>query len=150
LLGMNLNTGLLTVASLVIGNLIAPSVGSGLRALTRARAQRVKHVPVDGGELYANGVPLTEAQFRTVFAAYQAELDALPPPAERDNWQIAQQIAASQRLAVITGTHPHAFPNLGDPDQAWEWYSDNNPYATAVLPRRHGFRLLPPREIAAG
>ncbi len=88
------------------------------------------------------------AQFRAAFAAYQAELDELPPPAKRDQWQAAQQIAASQRLAVITGTHPHAFPNLGDPDQAWEWYRDNNPYATADLPRRYGFRLLPPGEIA--
>jgi hypothetical protein len=57
----------------------------------------------------------------------------LPPPAERDEWQNAQQHAASQRLAVITGTHPHAFPNLGDPDQAWAWYRDNNPYATGAL-----------------
>src|SRR5258708_38844518 len=100
---MNLNTWLLTVASLVIGNLIAPSVGSGLRALASARVRRVKHVPVDGAELYASGVPMDEAQFRAVFAAYQAELDALPPPAERNKWQTAQQIAASQRLAVITG-----------------------------------------------
>jgi hypothetical protein len=78
----------------------------------------------------------------------QAELDMLPPPAERDPWQNAWQAAASQRLAVITGNHPHVFPSLGDPDQAWEWYRNNNPYASAALPRRHGFRLLPPAEIA--
>ena len=57
-----------------------------------------------------------------------------------------RQYAAAQRLAVLTGTHPHAFPNLGDPDQAWVWYRDNNPYATAALPRRHGFQLVPPGE----
>jgi len=51
-------------------------------------------------------------------------------------------------LAVITGTHPNAFPSLGDPDDAWAWYRDNNPRATACLPRRHGFRLLPPGDVA--
>ena len=86
-------------------------------------------------------------QFRAAFAAYQAELDALPPPAERNEWQRARQVAASQRLAVITGTHPHAFPNLGEPDLAWAWYRDNNPYATAALPRHGRFRL-PPGAIA--
>jgi hypothetical protein len=59
-----------------------------------------------------------------------------------------RQFAAAQRLAVIAGTHPQTFPNLSDPDQAWEWYRDNNPYATADLSQHHGFRLLPPGEIA--
>jgi hypothetical protein len=54
--------------------------------------------------LYANGVPMDEAQLQAAFAAYHAELDELPPPAERNQWQTAQQIATSQRLAVITGT----------------------------------------------
>jgi hypothetical protein len=45
-----------------------------------------------------------------------------------------RQYAAAQRLAVLTGRHPHAFPNIGDADQAWEWYAANNPYATADLP----------------
>jgi hypothetical protein len=58
--------------------------------------------------LYANGVPMDEAQLQAAFAAYHAELDELPPPAECNQWQTAQQIAASQRLAVITGTHPHS------------------------------------------
>jgi hypothetical protein len=133
----------------VIGALLSPSVGKGLLTLAGARARRIKHVPVDGAELYGNGVPMDEAQFRAAFAAYQAELNELPPPAERDAWQTAQQNAACQRLAVITGTHPHAFPNLGDPDQARNWYRDNNPYATERLPRHRGFRLLPPGEIAA-
>ena len=118
--------------------------------LAGARARRIKHVLVDGAELYANGVPMDEAQFRTAFAAYQAGLDTLSPPAERDEWQLAQQRAAVQRLAVITGTHPHAFPNIGSPDQAWEWYRDNNPYATGALPRRHALRLRPPGDIATG
>src|ERR1700722_18055228 len=115
--------------------------------LAGARARRINHVPVDGAELYANGVPMDEAQFRGAFAAYQAELDALSP-AERDEWQLAQQRAAVQRLAVITGTHPQSFPNIGDPDQAWEWYRDNNPYATVVLPRHHGLQLRPSGSIA--
>jgi hypothetical protein len=145
---MNIDIWLPPVLAAVIGALLAPSVGKGLLALAGARARRIKHTAVDGAELYANGVPMDEAQFRAAFAAYQAELEMLPPPAERNQWQTAQQIAASQRLAVITGTHPHAFPNLGDPDQAWHWYRDNNSYAVAVLPHIHTFRLLPPGEIA--
>jgi hypothetical protein len=146
---MNTNIWLPPVLAAVIGALLAPSVGKGLLTLARARACRVKHILVDGAELYDKGVPMDESQFRAAFAAYQAELEALPPPTERNEWQTAQQIAASQRLAVITGTHLHAFPNLGDPDQAWEWYKDNNPYATTDPPPRHRFRLLPPGETAA-
>ncbi len=41
----------------------------------------MRHVPARGTDLYRNGVPLTETQFREVFVAYQAELDELPPPA---------------------------------------------------------------------
>ena len=145
---MNISVWLPPVLAAVIGALLSPSVGKGLLILAGARARRIKHVPVDGAELYANGMPMDESQFRAAFAAYQAELDALPPPAERNEWQMKQQFAASQRLAVITGTHPHAFPNLADLDQAWEWYRDNSPYVTAGLPRRHGFRLLPPGDIA--
>jgi hypothetical protein len=148
LLVMDIDIWLPPVLAAVIGALLSPSVGKGFLSLAGARARRIKHIPVDGAELFANGVPMDEAQFRTAFAAYQAELDALPPPAERDEWQTAQQVAASQRLAVITSTHPQAFPNFGDEDQAWEWYRDNNLYATAALPRRHTFRLLPPGEIA--
>lgn len=78
-------------------------------------------------------MPMDEAQFRAAFAAYQTELDTLSPPGDRDEWQLAQQRAAIQRLAVITGTHPQSFPNIGNPDQAWEWYRDNNPYATGAF-----------------
>jgi hypothetical protein len=145
---MNIDIWLPPVLAAIIGALLSPSVGKGLLTLAATRARQVKHVPVDGAELYANGVPLAEAQFRAAFAAYQAELDELPPPVERNEWEMKRQYAAAQRLAVITGTHPHAFPNLSDPDQAWEWYRDNNPYATAALPRRHGFRLLPAGDIA--
>jgi hypothetical protein len=35
-------------------------------------------VPASGADLYACGVPLTEAQFREAFGAMQAELDELP------------------------------------------------------------------------
>lgn len=145
---MNIDIWLPPVLAAVIGALLSPSVGKGLVTLAGARARLIKHVPVDGADLYANGVPMDEAQFRSAFGAYQAELDVLPPPAERNEWQMKQQFAAAQRLAVITGTHPRAFPNVGDPDQAWEWYRDNNPYAAAAFPRRHGFQLMPPGEIA--
>jgi hypothetical protein len=127
LLAMNISVWLPPVLAAVIGGLLSPSVGKGLLALAGARARRIKHIPVDGAELYANGVPMDEAQFRAAFAAHLAELDELPPPAERNDWEMKRQFAAAQRLSVITGTHPQAFPNLGDPDQAWEWYQDNNP-----------------------
>jgi hypothetical protein len=146
---MNIDIWLPPVLAAIIGALLSPSVGKGLLTLAGVRARQVKHVPVGGCELYASGVPMDEAQFRAAFAAYQAELDELPAPADRNEWEMKRQYAAAQRLAVITGTHPQAFPYLGDPDQAWEWYRDNNPYATAALPRRHGFHLLPPGEIAA-
>lgn len=145
---MNIGIWLPPVLAAIIGGLLSPCVGTALLALAAARTRRVKHVPIDGAEMYANGVPLDEVQFRAVFAVYQAELDELRPPAERSEWELKRQYAAAQRLAVITGTHPQAFPNLGDPDQAWEWYKDNNRYATAALSRRHGFRLLPPGDIA--
>jgi len=150
---MDKNTWLLVIVTggvpgAVIGTLLSSGIRSAILALARSRARRVKYVPVDGAELYSNGVPLNEVQFRAVFAAYRAELDDLSPPAERDAWQQAQANAACQRLAVITGTHPDAFPSLGDPEDAWTWYRDNNPYAIAHLPRRHGFRLLPSDDVA--
>jgi hypothetical protein len=145
---MNVDVWLPPVLAAVIGALLSPSVGKGLLVLAGARARRIKHVRVDGAELYANGVPMDEAQFRAAFAAYQAELAELSPPAQRTEWEMKRQFAAAQRLAVITGRHPHAFPNIGDPDQAWEWYRDNNPYVTGDLPRRHEWRLLPPGDIA--
>jgi hypothetical protein len=145
---MNVDVWLPPVLAAVIGALLSPSVGKGLAMLAGSRARRIKHVPVDGADLYANGVPMTEVQFRAVFAAYQAELDTLPPPGERDEWQQAQQRAAVQRLAVITGTHPQSFPNIGSPDQAWEWYRDNNSYAINAVHRRHVLRLRPPGDVA--
>ncbi len=110
---MNINVWLPPVLAAVIGSLLSPSVGKGLLTLAGARARRIKHVPVSGAELYANGVPMDEAQFRDVFASYQAELAELLPPRERNEWEMKRQFAAAQRLAVITGTHPQAFPNLG-------------------------------------
>jgi hypothetical protein len=145
---MNIDIWLPPVLAAIIGALLSPSAGTALLTLAAARARRVKHMPIDGAEMYTKGIPLDEAQFRAVFAAYQAELEELPPPAARNEWEMKRQYAASQRLAVITGTHPHAFPNLGDPEQAWEWYRDKNSYATAARPCRHGFRLLPPGDIA--
>jgi hypothetical protein len=109
---MNVGVWLPPVLAAVIGALLSPSVGKGLLALAGARARRIMHVPVTGAELYANGVPMDEAQFRSAFAVYQAELDTLPPPGERHQWEMAQQIAASQRLAVIPGAHPDAFRAL--------------------------------------
>jgi hypothetical protein len=51
---MNIDIWLPPVLAAVIGALLSPSVGKGLLVLAGARARRVKHVPVDGGELYAN------------------------------------------------------------------------------------------------
>lgn len=123
-----------TAAGPFIGALAATALTGAIRQLAAARGQRVQHVPASGADLYHNGVPLTEDQFRDVFAAYTAELAELPPPADRSEWEMKRQFAAAQRLAVLTGTHPHAFPNVGDPDQAWEWYAANNRHATGAPP----------------
>jgi hypothetical protein len=132
-----------TAAGPIVATLVAPGFTSAVLALTRARARRVEHVPVSGTSLFHNGVPLTESQFREVFAAYQAELDMLPPPADRTEWDMKRQYSAAQRLAVLTGRHPHAFPNIGDADQAWAWYAANNPYVTAATPHVHGMPVSP-------
>jgi hypothetical protein len=118
-----------TAAGPFVGALVDRGLTNSLGRLAKARSQRVHHIPVSGTDLYHNGVPLTETQFREVFAAYQAELDELPPPAERSDWDMKRQFAAAQRLAVLTGTHPRAFPNVGDPDRAWECYTEMNPYS---------------------
>ena len=130
-----------SVVAGVIGYVVSPSFTKGLLTLARARARRVEHVPVSGTDLYNNGVPLTEEQFREVFAAMQAELDELSPPAERGEWELKRQYAAVNRLSLLAGTYPHAFPMLGNADDAWNWYKDNNPYSTKDLPRRHGFAI---------
>ncbi|MGH3224849.1 MAG: hypothetical protein ACRDPY_40255 [Streptosporangiaceae bacterium] len=132
-----------TAAGPIVATLVAPGFISTVLKLAKARAQRVQHVPASGTDLYQNGVLLTETQFRELFAAYQPELDKLPRPADRTDWDMKRQFAAAQRLAVLTGTHPHAFPNFGDPDQAWEWYAANNPYAAAELPQIHGMPVSP-------
>jgi hypothetical protein len=116
--GMNTTDWLIiaTAAGPIVATLVAPGFIGAVLKLAKARAQRVQHVPASGTDLYHNGVPLTETQFRKVFAAYQAELDELPPPPDRTDWEMKRQFAAAQRLAVLTGTHPHAFPNVGDAD----------------------------------
>lgn len=137
-----------SVVAGVIGYVVSPSFTKGLLALARARAQRVQHVPVSGTDLYNNGVPLTEEQFREVFAAMQAELDELSPPAERGEWELKRQYAAVNRLSLLAGMYPHAFPMLGNADDAWDWYKDNNPYATADLGERSdGFAIEAPGVI---
>ena len=119
-----------TIAAPVLATLAAPGFTRAVTDLARARAHRVKHVDATGADLYHSGVPMNEKQFREMFATYQAALDELPPPAERSEWDLKRQFAAAQRLAVLTGTHPQAFPNFGDHDQAWQWYAENNSYAT--------------------
>jgi hypothetical protein len=131
-----------TATGPIVATLVAPGFIGAVLKLAKARAQRVQQVPANGTDLYHNGIPLAEDQFREVFAAYQSELDELPPPADRTDWEMKRQFAAAQRLAVLTGTHPHAFPNVGDADQAWEWYAANNPYA-AELPQIHGMPVRP-------
>jgi hypothetical protein len=118
----------------VLGALAATGLITAMLRVARARAQRVKHVPVSGGDLYANGVPLTESQFRELYAAMHAELDELPPPAERNEWELKRGYAAINRFSAFTGTFPKAFPMLGNVDQALEWYAANNGYATGADP----------------
>jgi hypothetical protein len=117
-----------------------PAVGAVL-SLARARAQHVKYVPVSGTDLYQRGVPLTEAQFREAFAEMRAARNRVPGPAYRDQSQEAQYQAAVKRFSVLAGTYPLDFPELSDPGRAWQWYSANDPYATAE-PRRYPYRVL--------
>jgi hypothetical protein len=142
--GMNTTDWLIiaTAAGPIVATLVAPGFTGAVLKLAGARARRIQHVPATGTDLYNNGVPLTETQFREVFAAYQSELDELPQPADRTEWDLKRQFAAAQRLAVLSGTHPHAFPNVGDADQAWDWYAGNNRYA-ADLPHIHGMPASP-------
>lgn len=148
---MDANTWLIAfagpVAGAVAGALLSPGLARAVLALARARAQRVKYVPASGADLYSNGVPLTEAQFRGAFAAMQADLDRLPAPAERNEWEFEQQYAAVNRFSMLAGTYPHAFPFRSNADEAWDWYQANGPYNTRDLPSRHGWRVRPPGGI---
>jgi hypothetical protein len=120
---------LATFAGPIVGALTATGLIAALLRLARSRAQRVKHVPASGTDLWANGVPLTEEQFRELYAALQADLDKLPLPRERSKDDMERQYTAIRRFSVLTGTFPQAFPSLGNVDQAWEWYSSYNRYA---------------------
>jgi hypothetical protein len=135
------------IVGAVLGAVLSPGVARAVLALARARAQRIKYVPVSGTYLYANGVPLTEEQFREAFAAMNADLDRLSPPAERNEWEMKQQYAAVNRFSVLTGRFPHAYPIRDNADEAWAWYRENNPYATSELPRGTGWKLQPPGDI---
>jgi hypothetical protein len=44
---------------------------------------------------------------------------------------------------VLTGTHPQAFPNTDDPDEALEWYAASNAYAAADLTQVRGVPVSP-------
>jgi hypothetical protein len=121
-----------TAAGPVVGSLLSPLTGSAVLQLARARARRVKYVPATGADLMNNGVPLTEEQFREAWAAMQAELDQLPPPAGRDEWQLKSGYDVINRFSVLTGTFPQAFPMLGDVDSGWDWYAENNRFETGA------------------
>lgn len=61
-------------------------------------------VPVSGGELYANGVPLSESQFRELWAVLHVELDELPPQPDRTEWELKRGYAAINKFSVVTRT----------------------------------------------
>ncbi len=123
-----------TITGPILAALLSPGIARGLRSVATARAQRVRHVPASGTDLYSRGVPLSEAQFREAYAAMQSELDELPPPAERTDWEFKRQYDAVNRLSMLAGTFPQAFPMLGSANQAWEWYATYGPYAKPVFP----------------
>ena len=132
-----------TFAGPVLGALAAASLIGAVLRLARARAQRVEHVEASGTDLYHNGVPLTEVQFREAFAAMKDELNELPA-GERSDAETERGHVAMNRLSMLAGTYPHAFPMPGHADSAWEWYAANNRYADRRLtewPR--GLRGLP-------
>ena len=134
----------------VLGAVLSPGRGRAVLALARTRAQRVNYVPVSGAHLYACGVPLTEEQFREAFAAMNADLGRLPPPAERSDGEMKQQHAAVNRFSVLTGTFSHAYPIRDSADDAWAWYQENDPYAAPGPLRGPGRRSQSPRDIATG
>jgi hypothetical protein len=132
-----------TAAGPIVATLVAPGLISAVLKLAKARAQRITHVPASGADLYAYGVLLTEAQFREAFGAMQAELEELPQQADRNEWELKRGFAAINRLSVLAGTYPQAFPIRGDGDSAWAWYAANNPYAARDLPHIHGMPVSP-------
>jgi hypothetical protein len=148
------DTGWLIVATFVgpvVGTLVGIGIYRSVISLTKARAQQVEQVDASGADLFHHGVPLTEAQFREAWAAKESALDKLGPPAERDEWQRKLAGEAINRISLLAGTFPNAFPSFGDVDEAWSWYSTSNYYVTRDLPRRHGMpvRRWRPAELAA-
>jgi hypothetical protein len=130
-------TGWLIVATVggpILGALLSPVTASAVLQLARVRAQRVRYVPVSGADVMRYGVPLTEPQFREAWAVMQAELDALPPPSDRSDWELQRCYKVINRFSMLTGTFPKAFPMLGDVDSGWAWYMKNNQYATEAPP----------------
>jgi hypothetical protein len=143
-----------TAAGPIVATLVAPGFISAVLKLAKARAQRIEHVPVSGTDLYACGVPLTEAQFREVFAAYQSELDELPPPADRSYWEMKRQFAAAQRLAAgqqpgryRQGSRHHRWPRSlrNRPRQSWPRRSRRPGPGLAGAGRLRGRRRAVPR-----
>jgi hypothetical protein len=132
-----------TFAGPVLGALAATGLIAALLRLAQARALRVKHVPASGTDLWANGVPLTEEQFRELYAALQVDLDQLPPPNERSSDDMERQYTAVRRFSVLTGTFPQAFPALRNVDQAWEWYAGFNRYAIRADYRNERLPISP-------
>jgi hypothetical protein len=135
-----------TAAGPVAGALLSPFTGAAVLQLARARARRVQHVAASGADLMRNGVPLTEEQFRDAWAVMQAELDELPSPAERNEWQLKRSYDTINRFSMLTGTFPQAFPMLGDVDSGWAWYAESNRYVTGAAPENpRTLRMLAPR-----
>jgi hypothetical protein len=135
---------------LILATFIGPTIGAAAAAgiigritiLARARAQRVEYVDATGTDLYRHGPRLNESQFREAWAAMHAALEELPPAAgPNDDRQQELQHDALARMGFLAGTFPNRFPVFINADQAWQWYSDNNYYATRGLPRQHGWAV---------
>jgi hypothetical protein len=148
---MNPNPWLIAIVPVilaaVLGAVLSPSMARAVLALARARAQRVKYVPVSGTYLYANGVPLTEKQFREAFAAINADLDRLSPPAERSEWEMS----SSTRLSIASPCLPACsrMPTRSAATQTMHGPGTRRTtlYAASDLPRGTGWRLQPPGDI---
>lgn len=123
---MNPNPWLIAIVPVilaaVLGAVLSPSMARAGLALARARAQRVKYVPVSGTYLLRQ----RRAAHRRAVPGSVRRDQRRPRPAvaARRAQRVGdeQQYAAFNRFSVLAGMFPHAHPIRSNADDAWAWY----------------------------